>query len=74
MPLFEYIALDSEGVEVKDEIEALSEKEAISRIRNLGYFPTKVKSKTVGKKAAAKQIAKKTKARRVRGRQDKICH
>ncbi len=64
MPLFEYIALDSEGVEVKDEIEALSEKEAISRIRNLGYFPTKVKSKTVGKKAAAKQIAKKTKARR----------
>ena len=64
MPLFEYIALDSEEVEVKDEIEALSEKEAISRIRNLGYFPTKVKSKTLGKKAAAKQIAKKTKSRR----------
>ncbi|MCH8215584.1 MAG: type II secretion system F family protein [Planctomycetes bacterium] len=65
MPLFEYIALDSEGVEVKDQIEALSEKEAISRIRNLGYFPTKVKSKTVGKKAAAKQMAaRKPKARR----------
>ena len=65
MPLFEYIALDSEGVEVKDQIEALSEKEAISRIRNLGYFPTKVKSKTLGKAAAAKQMAaRKPKARR----------
>ena len=61
MPLFEYIALDSQGVEVKDEIEALSEKEAISRIRNLGYFPTKVKSKVAARKSAA--VAK-PKARR----------
>ena len=36
MPLFEYIALDSQGVEVKDEIEALSEKEAISRLQKEG--------------------------------------
>ena len=63
MPLFEYIALDSQGVEVKDEIEALSEKEAISRIRNLGYFPTKVKSQSPAK-AATKAGAAKPKARR----------
>jgi type IV pilus assembly protein PilC len=63
MPLFEYIALDSQGVEVKDEIEALSEKEAISRIRNLGYFPTKVKSKVAAKKGVVK-AASKPKARR----------
>jgi type IV pilus assembly protein PilC len=57
MPIFQYTALDSQGVEVKDEIEALSEKEAISRIRNMGYFPTKVRSKTPAK-SAAKAFAK----------------
>ena len=63
MPLFEYIALDSQGVEVKDEIEALSEKEAISRIRNLGYFPTKVKSQSATK-TATKTAGARPKARR----------
>lgn len=63
MPLFEYIALDSQGVEIKNEIEALSEKEAISKIRTLGYFPTKVKSKA-GAKAGAGKTARKPKARR----------
>jgi len=63
MPLFEYIALDSQGVEIKDEIEALSEKEAISKIRTLGYFPTKVKSKAAGKAGAGK-TSRKPKARR----------
>jgi type IV pilus assembly protein PilC len=52
MPTFQYSALDSQGVEVKDEIEALSQKEAISKIRNLGYFPTKVRTRGVVKKAA----------------------
>jgi type IV pilus assembly protein PilC len=58
MPVFQYVALDSQGVEIKDEVEALSEKEAISKIRNMGYFPTKVRSKAatrgVGAKAGAK--------------------
>jgi len=54
MPVFQYTALDAQGVEVKDEIEALSEKEAISKIRNMGYFPTKVRTRGVGKKPAAK--------------------
>ncbi len=58
MPVFHYSALDAQGVEVKDEIEALSEKEAISKIRNMGYFPTKVRSRAVGKKAAVRAIAK----------------
>ncbi|MBA7485064.1 Type II secretion system protein F [subsurface metagenome] len=57
MPLFHYSALDTQGVEIKDEIEALSQKEAISKIRNMGYFPTKVRergAKRAGAKAAAK--------------------
>jgi type IV pilus assembly protein PilC len=42
MPLFKYEALDSQGVAIKNEVEALSQKEAVSKIRNMGYFPTKV--------------------------------
>lgn len=42
MPIYKYEAMDSQGVGIKDEIEALSQKEAISKIRNMGYFPTKV--------------------------------
>lgn len=57
MPVFQYVALDSQGVEIKDEIEALSEKEAISKIRNMGYFPTKVRSR-VASKQAGKAVAK----------------
>ena len=56
MPVFQYIALDAQGVEVKNEIEALSEKEAISKIRNMGYFPTKVRTRGVGKKPTARGI------------------
>lgn len=62
MPVFQYVALDSQGVEIKDEIEALSEKEAISKIRNMGYFPTKVRSKTAAKQTS-KAVAK-TRSRR----------
>lgn len=67
MPVFQYVALDSQGVEVKDEIEALSEKEAISKIRNMGYFPTKVRSKSAAK-GAGKAAAKATHRRGARGR------
>ena len=58
MPVFQYEALDSQGVGVKDMIEALSQKEAISKIRNMGYFPTKVQVEGVGKKSAARAAAK----------------
>ena len=54
MAVFQYTALDAQGVEIKNEIEALSQKEAISKIRNMGYFPTKVAPRGASKKAAAK--------------------
>ncbi|UCD49382.1 MAG: type II secretion system F family protein [Phycisphaerales bacterium] len=62
MPVFQYVALDSQGVEIKDEVDALSEKEAISKIRNMGYFPTKVRSKAAAK-AKGKAAVKATKRR-----------
>ena len=58
MPVFQYEALDSQGVGIKDEVEALSQKEAISKIRNMGYFPTKVRLRGAAKKAAARGPAK----------------
>lgn len=50
MPTFTYEALDAQGKEVKADIEALSNKEAISKIRNKGLFPTKVRAKGGAKK------------------------
>ena len=67
MPVFQYSALDAQGVEIKDEIDALSEKEAISKIRNLGYFPTKVRARGAAKKPGA-GVARTTKRRGAGGR------
>jgi len=58
MPVFKYEALDSQGVGVKDEIEALSQQEAISKIRNMGYFPTKVQAQSAAAKKTTKAAAK----------------
>jgi type IV pilus assembly protein PilC len=68
MPVFQYTALDAQGVEVKDEVEALSEKEAISKIRNMGYFPTKVRTRGMGKKPGAKAIVQPKRRRGAGGR------
>lgn len=51
MPTFQYQALDAKGNESTGQIEALSNKEAISKIRNKGLFPTKVRAKNAAKKA-----------------------
>jgi len=59
MPVFKYDALDTKGKEVKAEIEALSNKEAISKIRKKGLIPTKVRSKGAGKKVKAATAAPK---------------
>jgi type IV pilus assembly protein PilC len=71
MPVFQYVALDSQGVEIKDEIDALSEKEAISKIRTMGYFPTKVRPKAATKAGAGKAGAK-PKRRRGAGAKVKV--
>lgn len=68
MPVFKYEALDSQGVSVKDQIEALSEQEALSKIRNMGYFPTKVSESRAKKKAAAKAAARPKKRRGAGGK------
>ena len=42
MPTFKYEAMDTSGGEVKDSVEAMSEEEAQQKIRQMGYFVTKI--------------------------------
>src|SRR2546421_12410618 len=42
MPKFNYVAMDSRGKETKGTLEVASQNEAISRLKEMGYFPTKV--------------------------------
>jgi len=65
MPTFVYEALDAQGKEVKSDIEALSNKEAISKIRNKGLFPTKVRAKGGAKKVKATTASRTTKRKGV---------
>jgi type IV pilus assembly protein PilC len=60
MATFAYEAMNQAGQEVKDEIEALSSEDALAKIRNLGYFPTRIREKG-GAKAKAAAPGKKKK-------------
>jgi type IV pilus assembly protein PilC len=42
MPTFNYVAMDSRGKETKGTLDVGSQNEAISRLKEMGYFPTKV--------------------------------
>jgi type IV pilus assembly protein PilC len=62
MPSYKFEALDTTGAEIKDSINALSEEEAQQKIRQMGYFVTKItevadgkKKKEKGKQVAAKR-------------------
>jgi type IV pilus assembly protein PilC len=56
MPTYKYEAMDTSGGEVKDSVEATNEEEAQQKIRQMGYFVTKITevqgSKGKGKKKA----------------------
>ncbi len=58
MPWYKFEAMDRTGQEIKDEIEAPSEEEAQTTIRQMGYFVTKISLK---KAAAAKKTGAKKK-------------
>ncbi len=42
MPKFNYVAMDSRGKETKGTLEVTSQSEAIGRLKEMGFFPTKV--------------------------------
>jgi type IV pilus assembly protein PilC len=67
MAVFKYEALNSSGQEIKDEVDAPSKEEAVSKVRGLGYFPTKVVEKVDKKRAAARREAASGKKRKAAG-------
>jgi type IV pilus assembly protein PilC len=54
MPKFNYVAMDSRGKETKGTLEVASQNEAIGRLKEMGYFPTKVVEADKGKDKAGK--------------------
>jgi type IV pilus assembly protein PilC len=65
MPKFNYVAMDSRGKETKGTLEVGSQNEAIGRLKEMGFFPTKVveadksKDKTETKGKPGTKAAKK---------------
>src|SRR5262249_543405 len=65
MPTYKFEALDTTGGEVKDSVSALSEEEAQQKIKQMGYFVTKItevadKKKQKGKKGQKARKKSKT--------------
>src|SRR5438034_4686080 len=65
MPTYKFEAMDTTGGEVKDSVDAISEEEAQQKIRQMGYFVTKITEiqtgKGKGKGKGAKQPGKRKK-------------
>jgi len=65
MPKFNYVAMDSRGKETKGTLEVANQNEAVGRLKEMGFFPTKVveaekaKEKGEGKGKAAARGGKK---------------
>src|SRR4051794_17645887 len=56
MPTYKFEAMDTTGGEVKDSVDALSEEEAQQKIKQMGYFVTKITEvQTKGKKGKGKK-------------------
>lgn len=66
MPKFSYVAMDSRGKETKGTLEVANQNEAIGRIKEMGFFPTKV-VEDKGAPAAAAAGAKKGAAKGKKG-------
>ncbi len=64
MPKYNYVAMDSRGKETKGTLEVANQNEAIGRIKEMGFFPTKVvedKGGPAGPAASKKAAGKKGK-------------
>ena len=58
MPKFSYVAMDSRGKETKGVLEVANQNEAIGRLKEMGFFPTKVVEATDKSKDKADAKAK----------------
>lgn len=63
MPTYKFEAMDAKGGEVSDAVEAPSEEEAQQKIKQMGYFVTKLTQVSDKKKAKTKGTGKKKKGK-----------
>jgi type IV pilus assembly protein PilC len=56
MPKYSYVAMDQKGKETKGTLEVASQNEAITRVKEMGFFPTKIVE--VDKEKPDKKLAK----------------
>jgi type IV pilus assembly protein PilC len=66
MPTYKFEAMDTTGSEVKDAVDAANEEEAQQKIRQMGYFVTKLTEQADKKKAAGKKGGKKKDKKRAK--------
>ncbi len=74
MPVFEYEAINNEGKVVRAEIQARSTDDAMTKIREVNLYPTRLKEKAVGKGAPRAELGRRVRKRKfvmggVRGKQ-----
>src|SRR5579872_7589159 len=62
MPKYSYVAMDSRGKETKGTLEVASQNEAITRVKEMGFFPTKIVEVDKEKEKKDKKTAKPAKA------------
>ncbi len=60
MPTFQFEAMDPQGQEIRDVIEAPTQDEAQATIRSMGYFVTKIAAQKVNQKKTSRSGKKKT--------------
>lgn len=65
MPKYNYVALDARGKETKGSLDVSNQNEAIGRLKEMGYFPTKV---VEASEKAAKGKGKKAKGGKPKGK------
>lgn len=58
MPHFNYVALDARGQEATGVIEAATQNDAVSQLRQAGYFPKSIQEEGKGGRKASKSPAK----------------
>jgi type IV pilus assembly protein PilC len=68
MPKYNYVAMDQKGKETKGTLEVASQNEAITRVKEMGLFPTKIVEIDKAKEKPDKQEKSKATAKKTGGK------
>src|SRR5437016_2691828 len=68
MPKYNYVAMDQKGKETKGTLEVATQNEAITRVKEMGLFPTKIVEIDKAKEKSASPQQSKTKSKKSGGK------